>query len=146
MAVLSGDESKMYEKLSNELSLILKTEKMGPLELELISKVTWPMIRRMIHGKGNYSIIKLIKVLNVLGYDITFSKTKKATRAENNPILTEKLIEKRKYNEDAKRKQRKQPIRTGTRVKVKHPKSIRALSTRKSIDGSAAKGDFLRTD
>src|SRR3990167_5024971 len=135
MALLTKEEQELYEKVCAQVKLIMDTEKVGGVELVITSGVSWPTIYRARKAKGGFTMYNLMKILTALGYEIAFTKIKQPAKAAKDPANMQKLINIRKYNEDAKRKGRNQPIRKGTRIVKKPIGNLVTLGQRNKIEG-----------
>lgn len=143
---LTKEEREQLQKIADQLNFIIKSEGITAEILSILSGTKQATVSHIRTCKNNYKVMSLIKIMYSMGYDIVFTKQRAAVTTVADPVLMQKLINKRKYNEDAKRRQRKQPIRKGERVTTKPIGSLAALGQRAKIDGLKSKDDFLLTD
>jgi D-ribose pyranose/furanose isomerase RbsD len=139
------EDKEELKRLANILGHALESEGHTNASMAIMVDLSLPVVNKMFKGVP-YNIVSLIKVLNMLGYQLNVSKVRAAKKISDYPEKVLKLEKHNLYYSNAKRKQRgKKPSNGETRIRVKKaPKStVKFYSRRKQVEDWKTETDLF---
>lgn len=112
----------MRRKLYAQIEHAFKAQNVNPAAIAYIGKTSNRTITN-IHQNREIAITNLMKIVDILGYEIVLTKKIDVPDVKDNPILVEKINQYNERQKNAQRRKRGQPEGIlPTKVRVKRPK------------------------
>lgn len=137
--------------LSKRIRAICKMEGVPVGALEAMANVSQPAIRGVQTGKRNFNVVNLLRMMEVLGYEIVLAKRTDARQISQDPDAMLKISQFKTQQLNAKRKERGQPEgRLPTKVRVRKSKvgenTLLIHSRRDILKSAEGANDIFNTD
>lgn len=133
--------------LARRIRAICKMEGVPVGALEAMANVSPASVRGVQTGKRNFNVVNLLRIMNVLGYEIVMAKRMDARQISQDPDAMAKIKQFKINQLNAKRKERGLPEgRLPTKVRVRKDKigeNTLLIHSRRDIVKSAESEDDI---